>query len=266
MPSQDVEFFQSFIRRYVNKAIKKHFSDISGNDDGSLSLSVPRQAIKRVCLHKDTDPLPLTIGRLLIWWVEAKGLFNDVIYGIPSANFHESVKFLPQIKIFWRETKESAKANGRYPIRARYTVRYRGDYATRAQLELLRSKLTKVFNAPTAHSFEKGREKFSYRDQEKGYEFIVTAKNETEAKKVINALLEIQDDNPLIESNLTRSTRDKNWNLRETIRVAGETFKKPQERPIGKVYFTHAEFAVHGMPKDKTLISNLAERIPTKLL
>lgn len=266
MASQDVELFQSFIRKYVNKTVKAHFLDVDGDDDASLSLDVPRQAIKRVCLHKDTDPLPLTVGRLLIWWVEAKGLFNDVIYGIPSANFHETVRFKPQIKLFWREKTSDAREAIRYPIRAEYTVRYRGDYASRNDLELLKTKINRIFNTGTVHNFWKGREKYSYRDKEKGYEFIITAKNETEAKSVINALLEIQDDNPLNEALLTRSTKDKNWNEIETVRVAGETFKKPKERPIGRVYFTHAEFAVHGMPKDKTLVSNLPERIPTILV
>ena len=90
MSRQDVEYFQSFIRRYVNRAVREHFADVTGDDDDSLSIDVPRQAIKRICLHKDTDPITLTIGRLLIWWIEAKGLFNEVIYGIPSTDFEIS--------------------------------------------------------------------------------------------------------------------------------------------------------------------------------
>lgn len=266
MSRQDIENFQSFVRKYVNKAVKEHFKDITGNDDASLSLDVPRQAIKRVCLHKDTDPIVLTVGRMLIWWVEAKGLFNDVIYGIPADDFHESVVYKPQIKLFWRETTEDAKSNNRYPTRAVYSVRYKGDYSSKNDLNLLRVKLARIFNSPTTHNFWKGREKFSYRDKEKGYEFIVTARDETEAKTVINALLEIQSDNPLNDALLTRSIKDKNWNATETIRVAGETFRKPKERPIGRVYFTHAEFHVHGMARPKTLISNLPERVPTRLV
>lgn len=266
MSRQDVEHFQSFCRKWINRVVREHFSDLPVGEDGSLATDSPRNVIRTVCLHKDTDPITLTVGRLLVWWVEARGLMDEFIYGIPASNFHETVRFLPQIKLFWRERTEEANSNNRYPIRAQYTVRYRGNYASINDLEVLKKKLIKVFNTPTTHSFFKGREKFSYRDKEKGYEFIVTARDITEAKDVINKLLEIQSDNPLNEALLTRSTKDKDWNRTETVRVAGETFKKPKERPVGKVYFTHAEFAVHGMAKDKLLVSNLPQKVPTKLV
>lgn len=262
----DVKFFQSFCRRYMNRIIRLHFSDLGTIQETDLSLESPRQATKKLLLHQTDDPLLLTVGRLLFWWFETKGLLNEYIYGIPASSFHESVVYQPQIKLYWRESTEDARTSGRYPIRAIYSVRYRGDFDSRNDLELLRTKLTRIFNNPTTHNFWKGREKYSYRDKIKGYELIVTARDETEAKSVINSLLEIQDDNPLDEALLTRSTKDKDWNARETIRVAGETFTKPKERPIGRVYFTHAEFHVHGMIKPKTLISNLGERVPTRLV
>lgn len=266
MSRQDAEFFQSFCRKYVNKAVRNHFSDISNVADDDLSLSNPRQTTKKLLLHKDTDPIMLTIGRLLFWWLETKGLLDEYIYGIPASNFHESVRFKPQIKLFWREKTEDARTNNRYPARAEYSIRYRGNYATVNDLKLLTAKLALVFNNPTTHSFWKGREKYSYRDKDKGYEFIITARDETEAKDVINHLLEVQGDNPLNEALLTRSTKDKNWNAKETVRVGGETFTKPKERPIAEVWFTHAQLSVHGMTKDKTLVSNLPERVPTKLV
>lgn len=266
MSSPDVEFFQSFCRKYINKSVKNHFQDVDGDDDGSLSVNVPRQVIKRVCLHKDTDPIMLTVGRLLVWWVEAKGLFDEYIYGIPTTTFHESVRFKPQIKLFWREDTQDAKNNNRYPLRAEYTVRYRGDFQSRANLEQLSNKINLIFNSPKPHVFTKGRNKYSYRDKIKGYELIITANSDSEAEEVINKLLSIQNDAPLDKEFLTKSTSDKNWNQKETVRVAGETFTKPKRRQVGKVHFTHAEFAVHGMARDKVLVSNLRSRVPTRLV
>lgn len=266
MASNDIELFQSFCRKYVNKQVKNHFSDITGNDDASLSRSTPREIIKRICLHKNDDSLTLTISRLLLWWVEAKGLFGEYIYGIPAINFHETVRFKPQIKLFWEEKLEDAKANGRRQLEARHTVRYRGNYETANDLADLATKIRSIFNNPSTHNFKKGRNKYSYRDKIKGYQFIITADSEDEARKVINALLEIQDDNPLTESLLTTSTKEKDWDKVETITVGGETFTKPVERKIGTVYFTHAELSVHGMVKDKTLVSNLSERIPIRFV
>ena len=34
MASPDVELFQSFCRKYINKGVKNHFQDVSGDDDG----------------------------------------------------------------------------------------------------------------------------------------------------------------------------------------------------------------------------------------
>jgi hypothetical protein len=266
MASNDVEIVQSFIRKYINKAIKEHFKDIPGEDENSLSKAAPRSAIKLVCLHKDTDPITLTAIRLLIWWVEARGLMDEYIYGIPVSQFQETVQYLPQIKLFWREKTKAAELNNRYPARARYTIRFKGSYQSKADIKSLATKINNIFNKPSVHNFTKGREKYSYRDKEKGYEFIITAQNELEAKKVINALLEIQDDNPLKDEYLTKSTTERNWTERTRKTVAGETILSPKQRPIADVYFTHAEFSIHGMARDIRLVNNLGTSVSTRLI
>lgn len=266
MASNDIELFQSFCRKFFNRTVNEHFKDVVNDDPDTLSRGVPRQLIKRICLHKDNDPIVLTVGRLLIWWVEARGLLDEFIYGIPSTTFHETVRFQPQIKLFWREATKEAALDNRYPARAVYTVRFKGGVSSKTDIVALRNKVGRIFGGSTPHSFTKGREKYSYRDKEKGYEFIITALNKQEAKSVINALLEIQGDNPLEEALLTTSTTDRNWNAVETIRVNGQAYKKPKQRPIAKVHFTHAELAVHGMARDITLVSNLASRVATKLI
>lgn len=262
MPVNNSELVQSFIRRYINKDVREHFRDIKGSDDGSLSLNVPREAIKLVCLHQDNDPLLLTILRLLIYWVEARGLFNDVIYGIPSSNLHETVIFKPQIALYWKETRESAKKDGRYPTSARYTIRYRGDVSTRAAVDKIRLKINSIFNKPSNHKFWKGRYKFSYKDKILGYEFIITARDKAEAKDVVNKLLEIQGDNPLVEKYLTKSESDRNWNERETVRVDGQVHEKPKPRPVAQVKFWKAELKVHGMTRDILLTDDRGINLP----
>ena len=262
MSRQDVEHFQSFCRKWINKVVREHFKDLPPGTDGSLDTDSPRGVIRDVCLHKDTDTMTLTIGRMLTWWVEARGLFEDVIYGIPSTDFHETQKFLPQITIYWKESIKDAKLENRYQIKARYTVRWKGDYATKTDIDIIRVKINNIFNKPVTHSFYKGREKWSYYDLEKGYRLIVTARDETEAKDVINKLLEIQGDNPLIEANLGKSTKDKNWNQKETVRVNGELYDKPKQRPIGKVRFVRAEFKVHGMTRDILLTDDKGVLMP----
>ena len=265
MASNDVEIVQSFIRKYINKAVKEHFKDVPGELESELSKATPRSAIKLVCLHKDTDPITLTAIRLLIWWIEAKGLMDEYIFGMPVSEFQETTQYLPQIKVYWREKAKDAELNNRYPSRARYTIRFKGTYQSQASLKTLATKIDRIFNKPSIHNFIKGREKYSYRDKEKGYKFIITAQNEIEAKKVINSLLEIQDDNPLKEEYLTKSTTERDWTARTKKTVAGETILSPKQRPIAEVHFTHADFSVYGMAKDLRLVNNLGLPVSTKL-
>ncbi|MGL5078880.1 MAG: hypothetical protein ACRDBG_24040 [Waterburya sp.] len=65
---------------------------------------------------------------------------------------------------------------------------------------------------------------------------------------------------------MTRYTSEKNWNAIETVRVDGQTYTKPKQRPVAKVYFTHAELAVHGMARDITLVSVIPAKVPTRLI
>ena len=102
MASNDIELFQSFCRKFFNRTVNEHFRDVQSTDSDTLSRSVPRQLIKRICLHKDKDPIVLTVGRLLIWWVEARGLFDEYIYGIPSTDFEITHTYYPQVKLHFR--------------------------------------------------------------------------------------------------------------------------------------------------------------------
>lgn len=263
MSRQDVEFFQSFVRKYINTAIRAHFKDVTVNDPDNLDVNNPREAAKKLCLHKNTDTLTLTIGRLLFWWIETRGLLEEFIYGIPATNFHESVAFKPQIVLYWREKIEDARKKNRYPIRARYSVRWRGDYATRGDIDKIRVKINDIFNKPNTHQFTKGRIKYSYRDKIKGYEFIVSNVSDLKAKELINKLLEIQGDNPLNPNYLTKSYKDEaDWDTTETIKVDGRTEKLPKLRQIGRVYFTRAELKVHGNTRDILLTDNHSVLIP----
>jgi hypothetical protein len=118
MSTNDVELFQSFCRQYVNRLVREHFRDVSSDDPDGLSRSSPRPLIKRICLHKDNDSLILTIGRLLFWWVEARGLIEEYIYGLPSTDFEIKHTYYPQVQLHFREDRYSAADNERIPIRA----------------------------------------------------------------------------------------------------------------------------------------------------
>ncbi|MEM9507538.1 MAG: hypothetical protein AAGA16_07585 [Cyanobacteria bacterium P01_E01_bin.35] len=254
MSSPDVEFFQSFCRRYINKGVNNHFRDISGSDDDSLSISVPRQVIKRICLHKDTDPIMLTVGRLLVWWVEARGLFNDIIYGIPSTEFDIAHTYYPQVKLHFKENRYDSSNNNRRPVRSEVSFRWREEDYTSTNINQLATKINADFGVPI-FTFDKGRQLWTYRDKKLGYKFQVYVQSETEAKKIIAQAIGIQDEGvPDWTKNLRESKDSVNYNNRETVRVMGETLVKPRKRPVGTVRFTHAEMFIPGTTKPIILV------------
>jgi len=249
MANNDIEFVQSFIRKYINRDVKEHFKDVNGNDDGSLSLDVPRQAIKRVCLHKDSDPIMLTTLRLAIYWVEARGLFDEYIYGIPSTDFEIKYNYYPQIKFHFTESRYDSSTNNRRPIRSEVSIRWRdGDFST-TNIDRLATRIHNDFAKPRLN-FDRGRECWTYWDDRKGYRFTVYVKNELEAKKVIEAAVRIQDDEePDWDKNLREHKNGIDYTAQETVRVRGETKRKPKKRPVGTVQYNYAELFIPGVTK-----------------
>lgn len=254
MASNDVEIVQSFIRKYINKAIKEHFKDIAGDDESSLSKAAPRSAIKLVCLHKDTDPITLTAIRLLIWWVEAKGLMDEYIYGIPSTDFEITHTYYPQVKLHFREDKYEASTNSRRPARSEVSFRWREDDYSTVNINSLATKIVNDFAKPPFF-FKRGRKLFSYVDKTKGYFFNVTTDDETDAKKIIEQVIRIQDDIEPDWENKFKYHEDKvNYLTPGTVRVLGDTKAKPKKRPIATVKFAYAELFVPGLTKPIILV------------
>lgn len=247
--NNEIELFQSFCRRYYNKIVAEHFSDISNSDKSTLSNSNPRQLIKNICLHSDKDSMLLTVGRLLIWWVEGKGILDDIIYGIPSTDFEIKHTYYPQIQLHFKEDRYESSTNNRIPIRSRITVRWRSEDFTATNINLLATKIHNDFAKPV-FNYKKGKLCFTYWDDQKGYRFTVYTQSEPEAKKLIEQAIKIQDDaEPDWDKNLRYHKTKENFAVQETIEVLGETKKKPKKRPAGTVKYTHTELFIPGLTK-----------------
>ncbi len=260
MATNDIDIFQDFCKKWINKAVNKHFKDVEGTSDASLSLGAARQAIKRVCLHKDDDNMPLTIGRLLIWWVEARGLFEDVIYGIPSTDFEIKYTYYPQIKLHFSESRYESSNNNRRPVRTEVSFRWRDDNYSEASLTAIATKIKNTFAVPV-FKYGKGRNCWTYWDDQKGYRFTVYAQSEVEAKKIIGAAISLQDTETPDWDNKLREHKDGvNYTTQKTVRVLGKTEKSPKKRPVGTVEFQYAEMFIPGTTKPIILVDRTGYR------
>lgn len=251
--ANNVERFQDFCRKFINRKVREHFSDL-GAEDWEPDFNVSRHFTRWVCTHLDTDPMMLTLGRLLVYFFKVQGLLDEPIYAMPCTQLYRSVQTLPQIIINFQESATDARQNNRsrYPLTAQHYVRIAQYFETEADVERLARKVREIFATPVFH-FNKGRIKYTYTDRTRGLLYIVACPNETEAKSVIEKLLALIDVVPDWEL-LTDSHSRKNFATTERIRVNGKTYKKPQRRPLGKVHFISAELHVDGLPGNIHLI------------
>ena len=252
--TNDVELLQQFCGKYINKVVKKHFKDIQGEADTALNKDSPRPLIKRICLHKDTDPLTLTVARMLIWWVEARGLFDEYIFGMPGEEFEVKHTYYPQLKLHFSEDKLLAARANRRPARSEVSIRWRAENYSTGAMTSLANKIASQFTKPL-YSYEKGRKCFTYWDNRKGYRFQILASTEISAKKIIADMIQLQDSEaPNWDEHLRETTTKINYNLQETVSVLGEIVKKPKKRPEATVKFAWAEFFIPGTTKPLVLV------------
>ncbi|MDJ0797887.1 MAG: hypothetical protein QNJ51_13905 [Calothrix sp. MO_167.B12] len=253
----DVELIQSFCLRYVNKLVRQHFKDIENLAiSDNLNLTNARQISRQVCFHKDNDPITVTTSRLILFSL-IMGNFqlagsNEVIYGLPALEFHETVKFQPQVVLWFRESTKNANARDSYPARARVSFRLKDENLTESEAKVLAKKIKSVFATPII-KFRKGRKKISYIDKPKGYQFILTVDNESDAREIIQKTMSLQNDNP-DWSNLTDSESNRNWSATQTKTILSKKVTMPKRRPIATVEFHHAELKIHGLTRDVCLV------------
>lgn len=237
---------RSVLRQTYNKEVLRYFGDLPQDEDPDNKTG--RASMKRACLILGTDGM-------MIAQIKMTNFFNFIkrahdrpaVYGIPIHTYSQELKYFPQVQLHFREKTSEAKAKDRYPIRAQVGFRIMDKNFSKSEAKALAEKIKAKFATPIIH-FRKGKTKISYIDQEKGYHFTFAVDEEAEAKKIINLTLDLQDHEPNW-SLLNDSNSNRSW-TKETKVILGQTIEMPTQRPIGNVYFTHAELKIHGLTKD----------------
>ncbi len=247
------EHLQDVFLKSVNRQIREYFSDL-GDESWQHDVSTPRGSLRVACTHQDSDNLGMTQLRLWLFYfvVGNAEKLQAPIYGLPITTFNESLVYLPQVVLYFREKASEATTHNRRPIEAQVGFRIIDSNFSKSEAHTLATKIKQLFGEPSRFYFKKGRTKFSYRDKAKGYEFIIAAFSEAEAKKVIEQVLDLQNHTPDWEL-LTDSESGRNWSATKYKNILGNTYKLAERRPIGTVYFTKAELKIHGLPHDIVL-------------
>lgn len=250
------EHLQDTCKRAYNRLILEHFNDVEEDAD----VSVPRASLKVACTHLENDSLVATVLRMLVFEMTLRGSssLQPGIYGIPIQEFEASTKYLPQIKLFFLEDFQDVAA-GFQPVQGEITFRVSGAAGgnlTMAEVQTFATRVKQAFATPP-FVWKKGWDKFTYLDREEGIDLRILAFNETEAKRVIEAVLDIRNVTPNYIN--FKSHIDDNPSARYPINpgtqvILGQSRKKFRRRPRADVRFRYATLNIQGLPNPLTLV------------
>lgn len=258
------EHLQTTIQQVQNRIVREEFNDV-GDDSWDDDITTPRGTLRVACTLKDDDSALETLNKLLLFYIVLRKAsdLHPAIYGIPVTAFQESNVFFPQIRLFFLE--DSSQVENTYsPVEAEVTFRLINETRetiTEANAKVIANKIKNLFGTANGFTWKKGREYWTYKDLSKGYDFRVYAWNETEAKKIIEQVMDIQSHTPDWEKYLEGTTKKKTFRtVPLSSRIYGKVRREARERPIATVRFKYAELKIHGLTNDVQLFDRTGFR------
>lgn len=248
------EHLQSVFTQTHNRWVREEFADLVDDDD----ITTPRGSQKVACLMRDDDNLAVTFLRLWYFYVLVRKAsdFHPDIYGIPLDLWQERVTFQPQVILHFFQDLDGVPI-GRKPVRSRIGFRLHTETAATfnpTEALNLANKIRTEFATGGGYRFNRGKERYTYREKDRGYDFRLHVTGESEAREVISKVLDLRSHAPdwdhlkHIADNLTYPTNP------GTHQVYGKARQKVAYRPTAAVRFQWAELHVHGLPHAVVLV------------
>ena len=259
----DVEHLQSVIRRYLNKQIKEDFQDL-GDDTWEPDVTTTRGAMRYALTHKDTDSLQVSLSRMFLYYFtygKAQALQTPV-YGIPITSYQEIRKFQPQIFLHFLEdgndvSEGYAAVTGEISFRV---MNKTSETLTNNDLKTYANRIKTSFTANNGFIWKKGKSMVSYIDRAKGYQLQLLCRNESEGKRVVEQVLDIQQHTPDWKY-LNVSENSESLAAYPTIpkntTILGKVRKEPRRRPIADVRFMYAVAHLQGLTNGVVLVDRI---------
>lgn len=254
---QEFEHLQDIYRRTLNQIVRDEFNDTDWEDDNP-DLTTARSHLRYACTHKDSDSGIMTQMRTDLFYMVLRKAsdLHPPVYGIPSIDFQELVRFHPQITLFFTQDQDSVP-DDLTPIRAEISYRLMNETPqtmTEAKARAIGNEIKNTFGVSGGYRWRKGKYQCSYTDQSKGYFMRINAYSEAEGREVIQKVLSLNEhtlDNDFLKiSPPNGPTTD----VTGTQFVYGKNRRKPRKRPIGYVRFRYAQMDLHGLPEPIMLV------------
>jgi len=238
--------------------VREYFQDLGG-EDWEADISTPRASLRMGCTHQDADSLLITSLRLQLFDM-VKHLHTDApYYGIPVGSVNQSRRYRPQIKLFFQEDFSDIEP-GFPPVTGEIGVRLmdqESDTITEAIAQIYATRIRQSFAVANGRIWRKGKVMASYTERDKGYQLQLLSRSESEAREIIENVLDIQNHSP----NWERLNISENAvpavaypTVPSNERIYGKQRRAPRRRPIGDVRFRAAYLHVWGLPNPVVLV------------
>ena len=258
----DWEQLQDVLMWLHNRRVIQEFRDLSPVDaTWTVSLSSSRGRLRWACTIKENDSALIVILRMWLFYVMLgqAAAFQTPVYGIPIPGYQQSRKFQPQVELVFIEDLQDVEP-GYSAVTGRICFRImnqESDTLTEAEVNQIALKVRTAFATGPGFVWRKGRTMATYTDRRRGYKLQLLVRTDTEARRVIEQVLDIQNHVPNWE-NLNIS-QNENAAARYPIvppmqRVLGRNRRSPRLRPIADVRFVAAFLHVHGLPNPVVLV------------
>jgi hypothetical protein len=245
----ETEHLQNLIRRYINKAVREDFSDLGG-DDWDPDLTTTRGSMRHGLTHQDNDSMQVTLARMFLYYFTfGKALKESTLIEMTD-RLYEDFTYRPEIKLYFSQSRFDAE-KGVAPVHGQITYRLINETSatlTPANVKTRANKIKTLFAEPSLFVWHKGKRKYTYLDIPNGYDIRILTRDETEAKRVIEQFLDIENKTPDFDK-LTEHNPSRTYpSATQTKLIYGKQRKVPRWRPTEDVKFRYASIKIHGLP------------------
>lgn len=245
------EHLQDVLKRTYNGEVKEWFADITSDE---LDTVTSRGSLKTACTHQENDTINMTISRQLLF---------SLLINPPTSNNQGSDRELnytvlrrtkPILKLFFLEDHSDVEP-GYDPVEGVISFRLMKETTTtlsKSEATTYGNKLKTLFGSGSGFTWKKGKELASYTDWDKGYQLQLLVRTESEGKRIVEQVLDVQGHTPDWEffNLITNSQPSQAFPTippKETI--LGKLQKLPRRRPICEVKFQSGFLKLAGLPK-----------------
>lgn len=254
------EHLQNALMQTYNRVVRAEFSDV-GDENWDPVITTPRASLRVACTIKDDDSALMAHLRMNLFYMVLRKA-SDLqlpVYGIPVDEYHAAVTFRPQIQLYFQEDSDDVEP-GYAPVTGEIGFRLMSETnesVTQANVNNWANKIKTNFATGTNFTWRKGRLKCTYFDRAKGYQFRLLVTTETEGRRVIEQVLDIQNHTPdwqylnVVE---TKEASSRFPTIPPTKTIVGKPRRMPRRRPVATVKFRHALLFVYGLSNPIVLV------------